>query len=173
VQRIDPIVAIQKLICYICSNFVKQSRGKHLLLTIVLDMKISRIEHLGIAVPSIEEALPYYENVLGFTCYNIETVEEQKVRTAFLKVGETKIELLEPTSPESTIAKFLETRGQGIHHIAYAVEDGVKEALAECEEKSVRTIDKAPRGGAEGLSIAFLHPKSTQGVLTELCEEKK
>ena len=136
-------------------------------------MKISKIEHLGIAVPSIEEALPYYEKVLGFTCYNIETVEDQKVRTAFLKVGETKIELLEPTSPESTIAKFLETRGQGIHHITYAVEDGVAEALAECDEKGVRTIDKAPRGGAEGLNIALLHPKATQGVLTELCEEKK
>ena len=111
-------------------------------------MKISKIEHLGIAVPNIEEALPYYENVLGFTCYNIETVEEQKVRTAFLKVGETKIELLEPTSPDSTIAKFLETRGQGIHHIAYAVEDGVKEALAECEAKEVRTP----------LSSFFLYP---------------
>ena len=112
-------------------------------------MKISKIEHLGIAVPSIEEALPYYEQVLGFECYNIETVEDQKVRTAFLRVGETKIELLEPTSPESTIAKFLETRGQGIHHIAYKVEDGVANALAECEEKQIRTIDKAPRGGAE------------------------
>ena len=143
------------------------------MLTNSCNMKISKIEHLGIAVPSIEEALPYYENVLGFSCYNIETVEEQKVRTAFLKVGETKIELLEPTSPDSTIAKFLETRGQGIHHIAYAVEDGVKEALIECEEKGVRIIDKVPRGGAEGLNIAFLHPKSTQGVLTELCEEKK
>ena len=136
-------------------------------------MKISRIEHLGIAVPSIEEALQYYENILGLTCYNIETVEEQKVRTAFFKVGETKIELLEPTSPDSTIAKFLETRGQGIHHIAYAVEDGVKEALIECEAKDIRTIDKTPRNGAEGLNIAFLHPKDTQGVLTELCEEKK
>ena len=88
-------------------------------------MKISRIEHLGIAVKSIEEALPYYEQVLGFECYNIETVEDQKVRTAFLKVGETKIELLEATSPESTIAKFIENRGEGIHHIAYKVEDGV------------------------------------------------
>lgn len=134
-------------------------------------MKISKIEHLGIAVPSIEEALPYYQQVLGFECYNIETVEDQKVRTAVLRVGETKIELLEPTSPESTIAKFLETRGQGIHHIAYKVEDGVANALAECDEKGVRTIDKAPRGGAEGLHIAFLHPKATQGVLTELCEE--
>ena len=134
-------------------------------------MKISKIEHLGIAVKSIEEALPYYEQVLGFECYNIETVEDQKVRTAFLKVGETKIELLEATSPESTIAKFIENRGEGIHHIAYTVEDGGAEALAECEQKEVRTIDKAPRAGAEGLKIAFLHPKSTKGVLTELCEE--
>ena len=92
-------------------------------------MKISHIEHLGIAVKSIEEALPYYENVLGFKCYNIETVEDQKVKTAFLKVGETKIELLEPTSPESTIAKFIENKGEGIHHIAYAVEDGIANAL--------------------------------------------
>ena len=134
-------------------------------------MKISRIEHLGIAVKSIEEALPYYEQVLGFECYNIETVEEQKVRTAFLKVGETKIELLEATSPDSTIAKFIESRSEGIHHIAYKVEDGVANALAECEKKEIRTIDKAPRNGAEGLKIAFMHPKSTQGVLTELCEE--
>ena len=134
-------------------------------------MKISKIEHLGIAVKSIEEALPYYEQVLGFECYNIETVEDQKVRTAFLKVGETKIELLEATSPESTIAKFIENRGEGIHHIAYKVEDGVTEALAECEQKEVHIIDKAPRAGAEGLKIAFLHPKSTKGVLTELCEE--
>lgn len=134
-------------------------------------MKISKIEHLGIAVKSIEEALPYYEQVLGFECYNIETVEDQKVRTAFLKVGETKIELLEATSPESTIAKFIENRGEGIHHIAYKVEDGVANALAECEQKEIRTIDKAPRAGAEGLQIAFLHPKSTKGVLTELCEE--
>ncbi|MBE6294028.1 MAG: methylmalonyl-CoA epimerase [Bacteroidaceae bacterium] len=134
-------------------------------------MKISKIEHLGIAVTSIEEALPYYENVLGFKCYNIETVEEQKVRTAFLKVGDTKIELLEPTCPDSTIAKFIENRGQGIHHIAYKVEDGVNNALSECDSKGIRLIDKATRGGAEGLQIAFLHPKATQGVLTELCEE--
>ena len=134
-------------------------------------MKISKIEHLGIAVKSIEEALPYYENVLGFECYNIETVEEQKVRTAFLRVGETKIELLEATSPDSTIAKFIENRGEGIHHVAYKVEDGVAKALDECVEKEIRTIDKTPRAGAEGLKIAFLHPKSTQGVLTELCEE--
>lgn len=134
-------------------------------------MKISHIEHLGIAVKNIEESLPFYEEVLGLKCYNIETVEDQKVKTAFLKVGDTKIELLEPTSPDSPIAKFLETRGQGVHHIAYAVADGVQNALVEVEAKGVRLIDKAPRKGAEGLSIAFLHPKSTEGVLTELCEK--
>ena len=134
-------------------------------------MKISHIEHLGIAVKSIEEALPYYENVLGLKCYNIETVEDQKVRTAFLKVGETKIELLEPTCPESTIAKFIENKGAGVHHVAFAIEDGVANALAEVEAAGVRLIDKAPRKGAEGLNIAFLHPKSTLGVLTELCEK--
>ncbi|KXU48162.1 methylmalonyl-CoA epimerase [Bacteroides fragilis] len=133
-------------------------------------MKISHIEHLGIAVKSIEEALPYYENVLGLKCYNIETVEDQKVRTAFLKVGDTKIELLEPTCPESTIAKFIENKGAGVHHVAFAIEDGVANALAEAESKEIRLIDKAPRKGAEGLNIAFLHPKSTLGVLTELCE---
>lgn len=134
-------------------------------------MKISHIEHLGIAVKSIEEALPYYEEVLGLKCYNIEVVEDQKVRTAFLKVGDTKLELLEPTSEESTIAKFIEKKGEGIHHMAFAIEDGVANALAFAEEKGIKLIDKAPRKGAEGLNIAFLHPKSTQGVLTELCEK--
>ena len=105
-------------------------------------MKISHIEHLGIAVKSIEEALPYYENVLGLKCYNIETVEDQKVRTAFLKVGETKIELLEPTCPESTIAKFIENKGAGVHHVAFAVEDGVANALAEAESKEIRCKKK-------------------------------
>ncbi|MDR2955817.1 MAG: methylmalonyl-CoA epimerase [Prevotella sp.] len=132
-------------------------------------MNISHIEHLGIAVKSIEEQLPYYEGVLGLKCYNIEVVEDQKVKTAFFKVGQTKIELLEPTSPESTIAKFIEKKGEGIHHIAFSV-DGVANALAEMEAKGVQLIDKAPRGGAEGLNIAFLHPKSTGSVLTELCE---
>ena len=131
-------------------------------------MEISYIEHLGIAVKSIEEQLPYYEQVLGVKCYNIEEVADQKVKTAFFKVGQTKIELLEPTSEESTIAKFIEKRGEGVHHIAFAVPD-VQEALNEAESKGVQLIDKAPRGGAEGLKIAFLHPKSTNGVLTELC----
>lgn len=134
-------------------------------------MKISHIEHLGIAVKSIEEALPYFENVLGLKCYNIETVEDQKVKTAFLMCGETKLELLEPTCPESTIAKFIENRGIGVHHVAFAVEDGVAEALAQAEAAGIRLIDKAPRKGAENLNIAFLHPKTTMGILTELCEK--
>ncbi|MBO8477014.1 MAG: methylmalonyl-CoA epimerase [Bacteroidetes bacterium] len=134
-------------------------------------MKISQIEHLGIAVKSLEEAIPYYENVLGLKCYAIEEVADQKVKTAFFMVGQTKIELLEPTSEDSTIAKFIEKRGEGIHHLAFKIEDGVANALAEVEGKGVRLIDKAPRKGAEGLDIAFLHPKSTIGVLTELCEK--
>lgn len=136
-------------------------------------MKISHIEHLGIAVPSIEEALPYFENVLGLKCYSVEEVADQKVKTAFIKVGEVKLELLEPTSPESTIAKFIEKNGGrgGMHHLAFCIEDGVANALAEAESKGVKLIDKAPRKGAEGLNIAFLHPKSTAAVLTELCEK--
>lgn len=133
-------------------------------------MKISHIEHLGIAVPSIEEALPYFENVLGLKCYNVEEVADQKVKTAFLKCGETKLELLEPTSPDSTIQKWLDKGNHGVHHVAFCIEDGVANALAECDEKGIRLIDKAPRKGAENLQIAFLHPKSACGILTELCE---
>lgn len=133
-------------------------------------MNISHIEHIGIAVKSLENAIPYYEEVLGLKCYNIEEVADQKVKTAFFKVGQTKIELLEPTSPESTIAAFIEKRGEGIHHIAYKV-DNVADALGDAESKGIRLIDKAPRSGAENLKIAFLHPKSTIGVLTELCQE--
>ncbi len=132
-------------------------------------MDITHIEHIGIAVRSIEEQLPYYEEILGLKCYNIETVEDQKVKTAFFKVGQTKIELLEPTSEDSTIAKFIENRGEGVHHIAYATND-IKKALTKANEKGVQLIDKEPRKGAEGLNIAFLHPKSTGRVLTELCE---
>lgn len=134
-------------------------------------MKISKIEHLGIAVQSIADVLPYYTDVLGLEFYKEEVVEDQKVKTAFLKVGEVKIELLEPTSPESTIQKFLDNGGKGVHHVAFKVEDGVANALAECDAKGIRLIDKAPRGGADGLKIAFLHPKSTCSILTELCEE--
>lgn len=135
-------------------------------------MKISHIEHVGIAVTSLEEAIPYYENVLGIKCFAIEEVADQKVKTAFFQVGQTKIELLEATSEDSAIAKYIAGNGGrgGIQHIAFAVEDGVANALAEAESKGVHLIDKAPRKGAEGLNIAFLHPKSTCGALTELCE---
>lgn len=133
-------------------------------------MKISHIEHLGIAVQSIEEALPYFQNVLGLECYAVEVVEDQKVKTAFLKCGEVKLELLEPTSPDSTIQKWLDKGNKGVHHVAFCIEDGVANALAECDGKGIRLIDKAPRKGAENLNIAFLHPKDTCGILTELCE---
>ena len=133
-------------------------------------MKISHIEHLGIAVQSIEEALPYFTEVLGLECYATEVVEDQKVKTAFLRCGEVKLELLEPTSPESTIQKWLDKGNKGVHHVAFCVQDGVTEALAECEGKEIRLIDKAPRKGAEQLNIAFLHPKSTCVILAELCE---
>jgi len=131
-------------------------------------MDISHIEHIGIAVRSIEAHLPYYETVLGLKCYNIEVVEDQKVKTAFFQVGQTKIELLEPIGEDSTIAKFIEKRGEGIHHIAFAV-PSVQAALDEAGSKGIHVIDKDPRNGAEGLQIAFLHPKSTGGVLTEFC----
>ena len=134
-------------------------------------MDISHIEHIGIAVKSIEEHLPYYENVLGLKCFNIEEVAEQKVKTAFFKVGQTKIELLEATSEDSPIAKFIEKKGEGIHHIAYSVPD-VAEAIEDATSKGVQLIDKTPRKGAEGLNIAFAHPKSTGSVLTEFCDNK-
>ncbi len=135
-------------------------------------MKLSHIEHIGIAVANLDEAIPYYEDVLGLKCYAIEEVKDQKVKTAFFKVGQTKIELLQSTDPEGPVGKFIEKKGQGVHHIAFAV-DGLAEALLEFEEKGIRLIDKTPRKGAEGLNIGFLHPKSTFGVLTELCEDPK
>ena len=133
-------------------------------------MKISHIEHLGIAVQSIEESLPFFTDVLGLECYATEVVEDQKVKTAFLKCGEVKLELLEPTCPESTIAAFIEKNGGkgGMHHIAFCMED-TDQALNDAKEKGVRLIDQQSRGGAEGLHIGFLHPKSTLGVLTEFC----
>lgn len=134
-------------------------------------MKVTHIEHIGIAVKSLEEAIPYYENVLGLKCYSVEEVADQKVKTAFFQVGQTKIELLESTSSEGTIAKFIEKRGEGVHHVAYAVGDGLNAALTEVEGKGVQLLDKQGRKGAEGLNIGFLHPKSTGGVLTELCEK--
>ncbi len=134
-------------------------------------MKLSHIEHIGIAVNNLKEAIPYYEDILGLKCYSVEEVKDQKVKTAFFKIGQTKLELLESTSPDGPIAKFIEKRGQGIHHIAFAV-DGIDNALSEAEEKGIKLIDVKPRKGAEGLDIAFLHPKSTFGVLTEFCEDK-
>lgn len=133
-------------------------------------MTPTHIEHLGIAVKSLETAIPYWEQLLGTKCYNIETVAEQKVKTAFFKIGQTKIELLEPMSEDSPVGKFIEKKGEGVHHIAFAVND-LTAALAKAENDGIQLIDKAPRGGAEGLNIAFLHPKSTFGVLTELCED--
>jgi len=134
-------------------------------------MKPSHIEHIGIAVKSLEEAIPFYEKMLGTECYAIEEVKDQKVRTAFLKIGQTKIELLESTDPDGPIGKHIEKRGEGIHHIAYAVEN-IESHLAQAEESGIRLIDQQARRGAEGLDIAFLHPKSTFGVLTEFCEDK-
>lgn len=134
-------------------------------------MKPSHIEHIGIAVADLKEAITFYEKVLGLTCYNIEEVPDQKVRTAFFMVGQTKIELLESTDPEGPIGKFIEKKGEGIHHIAFAVEK-IEEQLAYVENQGIRLIDNKPRKGAEGLEIAFLHPKSTSGVLIELCENK-
>lgn len=131
-------------------------------------MNISHIEHIAIAVKDLATAIPYYENILGLKCYNIEEVADQKVKTAFFKVGQTKIELLEPTCEESTIAKFIANKGEGLHHVAFAVPD-TGAALQELESKEVRLIDKTPRGGAEGLMIGFAHPKATGGVLTEFC----
>lgn len=133
-------------------------------------MRPTHIEHLGIAVKSLESAIPYFEDVLGLNCYAIEEVPEQKVKTAFFKVGQTKIELLESTDPEGPVGKFIENRGEGFHHIAFAVEN-LQEKLDAAADKGIRLIDKVPRKGAEGLNIAFLHPKSTLGVLTELCED--
>ena len=133
-------------------------------------MNISHIEHIGIAVENLEEAISFYEKVYGLECYAVAEVADQKVKTAFFKVGQTKIELLESTDPEGPIGKFIANKGQGIHHLAFAV-DNVGEALENAEENGVRLIDKGPRKGAEGLSIGFLHPKSTFGVLTEFCAE--
>src|SRR5664279_6198338 len=133
-------------------------------------MEPTHIEHTGIAVKSLDESIPYFENLLGIKCYAVEEVKEQKVRTAFFKIGQSKIELLESTDPEGPIGKFIEKKGEGIQHLAIAA-TGLQANLTELEGKGVQLIDKAPRKGAEGLNIAFLHPKSTHGILLELCEK--
>jgi len=135
-------------------------------------MNISHIEHIGVAVDNLEESIQYYEQVLGLKCYAIEEVVDQKVRTAFFLVGTTKIELLESTAPDGPIGKFIAKKGQGIHHIAFAVKNAT-EALKVAENRGVKLIDKEARKGAENLNIGFLHPKSTQGILTELCSKQK
>jgi methylmalonyl-CoA/ethylmalonyl-CoA epimerase len=132
-------------------------------------MKPSHIEHIGIAVSNLEAAISFYEKVFGLECYKIEEVAEQKVRTAFLMIGKTKIELLESTDPLGPVGKFIDKKGEGIHHIAFAVEK-IEEQLIHAEQMGVKLIDRTPRKGAEGLDIAFLHPKSTSGVLIEICE---
>jgi methylmalonyl-CoA/ethylmalonyl-CoA epimerase len=134
-------------------------------------MKLTHIEHIGIAVKNLEESIKYYEDILGLKCYAVEEVKDQKVKTAFFMLGQTKIELLESTDPEGPIGKYIEKKGEGIHHLAFAVE-GIESALDELKVKGVQLVDQNPRKGAEGLDIAFLHPKSTRGILTELCENK-
>jgi methylmalonyl-CoA/ethylmalonyl-CoA epimerase len=128
-----------------------------------------KISHIGIAVESIEQALAFYTDVLGLEFEGTEVVEEQKVKVAFLAIGESRIELLEPTAPDSPVAKFLEKHGPGVHHLAYQVE-GLEERLAALKGQGVRLIDETPRTGAHHTRIAFLHPKASGGVLTELCE---
>lgn len=133
-------------------------------------MKPTHIEHIGIAVENLDAAISYCEDILGLECYAVEEVKDQKVKTAFFKLGDTKIELLESTDPEGPVGKFIEKKGPGVHHIAFAVPD-VNSALSEAERKGVRLIDQEGRPGAEGLRIGFLHPKSTLGVLTEFCSK--
>lgn len=132
-------------------------------------MEITHIEHIGIAVKNLDDSIKFYEEVLGLKCYAIEEVKDQKVKTAFFLVGQTKIELLESTESDGPIGKFIEKKGEGIHHIAFAT-NKLGEKLMELDSKGIQLIDKVPRKGAEGLNIAFIHPKSTNGVLTELCE---
>jgi len=134
-------------------------------------MKILKIDHLGIAVNSIEEAKRLFHDILGLEFEGTETVQEQKVTTAFFPVGDSEVELLESTAPDGPIAKYLEKRGEGIQHIAFRV-DNLDQALAELKDKGIRLIDEKPRKGAGGAKIAFLHPKSTHGVLIELSERE-
>ena len=128
-----------------------------------------KINHIGIAVNSLEASIPFYRDTLGMTFEGTEEVAEQKVRVAFLAIGESRIELLEPTAPDSPVARFLEKNGEGIHHLAYQVAD-LDAALARLKEQGVRLVDEIPRLGAHGTRIAFLHPKASGGVLTELCQ---
>jgi methylmalonyl-CoA/ethylmalonyl-CoA epimerase len=131
----------------------------------------TKINHIGVAVSSIDEALPFYRDTLGMTFFGTEEVASQQVKVAFLAIGESKIELLEPTSVQSPVAKFLEKNGPGVHHVAYGVAD-IEAAIARLTAEGTRMIDAVPRAGAHGARIAFIHPKSSGGVLTELCESE-
>jgi methylmalonyl-CoA/ethylmalonyl-CoA epimerase len=130
---------------------------------------LKKINHIGIAVASLDETIPFYRDMLGMAFLGIEEVTEQKVKVAMLQIGESKIELLEPTSPDSPVAKFLEKNGSGVHHLAYEVED-IDAAITKLEREGTRMIDRTSRAGAHGARIAFIHPKSSGGVLTELCQ---
>ena len=132
-------------------------------------MKILKIDHLGVAIDRIADGQKFWADALGIACEGSETVAEQGVTTAFFPVGESEVELLEPTSSESPIAKFLGKKGPGIHHIAFRVEN-IESALAELKQKGLALIDEVPRLGAGGAKIAFIHPRSTNGILIELCE---
>lgn len=133
---------------------------------------LKKIDHLGIAVQSIDEALKYYEGVLGLKCSRIEDVPSQKVKTAFIDIGGVWLELLEPTAEDSPVAKYLEKKGPGIHHVAYE-SDHVGQELENVKAKGVKLIDEQPRPGAGGMNIGFLHPKATHGVLTEFCSPQQ
>ena len=132
-------------------------------------MKILKIDHLGIAVKGMQDGKKFWTDALGMECEGYETIEEQRVTTAFFPVGESEVELLEPTSEDSPVAKFIGKKGEGIHHVAFRVEN-IGAALAELKAKGIRLIDEVPRKGAGGAKIAFFHPKSTNGILVELCE---
>lgn len=131
---------------------------------------MQKLEHIGIAVKSLEEAVPLYEKLLSSPCYKTERVENEQVNTAFFRQGDTKIELLEPTAPGSVIGKFLEKKGEGLHHIAFAVEDIVAE-MKRLSAAGFVLLDEAPRRGADNKLVCFLHPKHTRGVLVEICQE--
>lgn len=133
-------------------------------------MKTNNIDHIGIAVKSLEKSIPYYESLLGIKCYAIEEVKDQCVKTAFFIVGQTKIELLESTDPEGPIGRFIENKGEGVHHIAFAV-DNADDALIDAKENGYALINRRSRKGAENMNIGFLHPKSTHGILIELCSK--
>ncbi|MFP4145962.1 MAG: methylmalonyl-CoA epimerase [Phycisphaeraceae bacterium] len=135
-------------------------------------MNVKAINHIGIAVKDLESHRSFYEDTLGAEFEGIEEVPDQKVRVGFFKVGDVRLELLEPTSEDSPIAGFLAKRGEGMHHIAYTVDD-IEGRLAELKEEGIRLIDEKPRGGAHHTQIAFLHPKASKGVLTELCEPQQ